>query len=263
MSLSNIELSRSFSSKKVVKVIAGINNTKVEQVIKIAMASQLAGADYLDINANVNLVKLLKSFISLPLCISSVDPVEIYNCVSSGADLIEVGNYDIFYKKSIYITSQQLINLVKEIKALIGNYDICVTIPYYMNLHEQISLAQNLEYLGVSMLQTEGTFLNNKVNKQLRISKPLFSSLLSTHVLSKYVNIPIITSSCLTSISSNMPIYYGASGIGIGSSVKSQNSLLSMVSYIKDIKCSISNEFYDDLQVLNTNTNADYFTNFI
>lgn len=260
MILSNTKLGHSFNSKNVIKVIAGINNTDVSQIIKIAMASQLGGADYLDINANVGLVKILKSYVSLPLCISSINPVEIYNCVSSGANLIEVGNYDIFYKENIYMTPQQLIDLVKEIKFLIGNRDICVTVPYYMNLHDQINLAQNLEYLGVNILQTEGVFLNSNLENQICTYKPLFSSLLSTYVMSKYVSLPIITSSGLNSMSSNMPIYYGASGLGIGSAVRKRNSLIRMTNYIKEVKVSISNKFHKDLQVLNSINITDFFT---
>nr|YP_010851178.1 hypothetical protein Ycf23 [Aphanocladia delicatula]WGH14147.1 hypothetical protein Ycf23 [Aphanocladia delicatula] len=239
MHLSNLILYNSFESKKVIKVIAGIQNTNLYQIAQIASAANLANASYLDISANVKIVKFLKSFSSLPLCISSIDPIDIYNCISAGADLVEIGNYDIFYNNGIYINSCQLIQLVKEIKYLIGSIDICVTIPYHLNLSEQITLAQNLEDLGVNILQTEGLFINSLSKKKPRLTNSLSSSLISTYFLSNYVDIPVITSSEVTSFSASIAMQYGASGVGIGSAIKNNSSVIHMINYINEVKYSI------------------------
>ncbi len=245
MNLSNTQLNNAFKSKRVIKIIAGINNINISEVATIASAAQLAGANYLDIAANVSLVKFLKSFSSLPLCISSIDPIEIYNCVSCGVNLVEVGNYDVFYQNNIYITSTQLLDLIKEIKLLIGNYDMCVTIPYHMNLYEQIDLSKRLEYLGVNILQTEGLTLN-QVSTKRSFSSHLSTSLLSTYAISQSVDIPIITSSGITSMFTNMPFYYGASGLGLSSAIKRRNGLMDMVNYINEIKYSMLNNLSVD-----------------
>nr|YP_010618652.1 hypothetical protein PN024_pgp143 [Rhodomelopsis africana]WAX02665.1 hypothetical protein [Rhodomelopsis africana] len=242
MNLSNIKLHNSFQSKNVIKVITGIQNTNIYQIAQIAKAASLANASYLDVSANTKVVRFLKSFSSLPLCISSIDPIDIYNCILAGADLIEVGNYDTFYDKGIYITSDQLIELVKEIKYLVGDVDLCVTIPYHFNLNEQIRLAQFLEYLGVNILQTEGLFTNNLPKKLSELTNSLSSSLLSTYFVSKYVNIPVITSSGMTSMFASTAINFGASGIGLGSAIKNNCNIIDITNYINEVKsCMFTN----------------------
>nr|YP_009398208.1 hypothetical protein [Thaumatella adunca]ARW67394.1 hypothetical protein [Thaumatella adunca] len=246
MNLSNIKLYNSFKSKKVIKVITGIENTNISQIIKIAKASELSHVSYLDVAANTSIVKILKSFSSLPLCISSINPIDIYNCVSVGADLVEIGNYDFFYKQGIYFNTFQLINLVKEIKSFIGIIDICVTIPYHFHLNEQIYLAQALESLGVNILQTEGIFTPNQLKRSFILEKNIWNSidlsnfsLLSTYVISCYVNIPIITSSSLISLSTPIAKFYGASGIGIGSTIRQKKTIFDMVTYINEVYSSL------------------------
>nr|YP_009399464.1 hypothetical protein [Dictyomenia sonderi]ARW69070.1 hypothetical protein [Dictyomenia sonderi] len=242
MNLSNIQLNKSFESKKVIKVITGIHNTNIYQIAQIAKAANLAKASYLDVSANTKIVKFVKSFSSLPVCISSIDPIDIYNCMLAGADLIEVGNYDAFYNKGIYITSVQLIELIKEIKYLVGNIDLCVTIPYYLNLSEQIYLAQFLEDLGVNILQTEGVFNHNLPKNLSKLTNSLSSSLLSTYFVSDFVNIPVITSSGINSMFASTAISCGASGIGIGSAIKNNNNIIDMTNYINEVKnCMFTN----------------------
>nr|YP_010850386.1 hypothetical protein Ycf23 [Lophurella caespitosa]WGH13151.1 hypothetical protein Ycf23 [Lophurella caespitosa] len=260
MNLSNIQLYNSFKSKKVIKVITGIQNTNIYQVVQIAQAANLANATYLDVVANTKIVKFLKSFSSLPLCISSIDPIDIYNCVSAGADLVEVGNYDTFYSRGIYINSFQLIKLVKEIKYLIGDIDMCVTIPYHLDLNEQIKLAKDLKNLGVSILQTEGVFINNISKSTSRFTNSLSSSLISTYFLSKYVDIPVITASGITSLFASIPIKYGASGIGIGSAIKYNHNITDMVNFINEVKSSMyinSLNRYDDFSKTKVYINND------
>nr|YP_010619233.1 hypothetical protein PNY92_pgp142 [Amplisiphonia pacifica]WAX03246.1 hypothetical protein [Amplisiphonia pacifica] len=242
MNLSNIQLHNSFRSKNVIKVITGIQNTNIHQIAQIAKAAHLAKASYLDVSANTKLVRFLKSFSSLPLCISSINPIDIYNCIAAGADLIEVGNYDTFYDQGIYLTSFQLIELVKEIKHLVRNIDLCVTIPYYLDLNEQVYLAQLLECLGVNFLQTEGIFTNNLQKRSSGLTSSLSSSLLSTYFVSQSVNIPVITSSGMNSMFVSAAINCGASGIGIGSAIKGKHTIHDMTNYIKEVKnCMFTN----------------------
>nr|YP_010619815.1 hypothetical protein PNW48_pgp143 [Symphyocladia marchantioides]WAX03828.1 hypothetical protein [Symphyocladia marchantioides] len=246
MNLSNIKLHNSFRSKNVIKVITGIHNTNIYQIAQIAKAADLARASYLDVSANTEIVKFLKSFSSLPLCISSIDPIDIYNCISAGADLVEIGNYDVFYNQGMYITSFQLVELVKEVKYLVGDIDLCVTIPYYLDLNEQIHLAQFLESLGVNVLQTEGLLTHgvHHLSSQLSaLTDSLSSSLLSTHFISQSVSIPVITSSGMSSTFASTAIYCGASGIGIGSALRVKHNITSMARYINEIKnCMLTDD---------------------
>lgn len=238
MTLYNTELNNAFQSKRILKIITGINNTNLNNIIKIAKAANLSQATYLDVVANVNLVKILKSFSKLPICVSSINPIDLYNCVLAGADLVEVGNYDFFYNKGIYLTAAEVLNLTLEVKSLIQNIDICVTIPYHISLFEQISLSKELELIGITLIQTEGISRFYTPDLMISTVSTLNSvdtsvpSLLSTYFLSQSVNIPIIASSGFNNITAPMAYQYGASGIGIGASIQSHSSITSISKYI-------------------------------
>lgn len=258
MNLFNDSLKQAFQSKTALKVIAGIDNTNVSQVIKIAKASQLANATYLDIAANVKLVKLIKSFSNLPICVSSVDPIDMYNCISSGADLVELGNYDSFYKKGIYLNSDQILALFKEVRLLLPSIDICVTIPYYLDVFEQIHLAKKLDLLGANIIQTEGMANISYIQSTSNVCNISFShspnsfipSLLSTYILSNVTKVPILASSGFKNITSSVVKFYGASGVGISSSCKQNVTIASMLKYI--IQTSESLPLISSKEVTNT-----------
>lgn len=238
MNLYNKQLSKAFESKSVLKIITGINNTNIGDVLKISKAADLSAATYLDVAANVTLVKSLKSYSNLPICTSSINPIDLYNCVLAGADLVEIGNYDFFYNQGIYLTVEQILNLTLEVKTLIQGIDICVTIPYHIGLLEQIFLAKELENIGISIIQTEGIsrfYETEFISHTTGISNIVdtsIPSLYSTHFLSKFVKIPIIVSSGFTNVLVPLAYKYGASGIGIGSSVQKQKNIASIVKYI-------------------------------
>lgn len=240
MKLFNDKLEKAFKSKSALKVIAGIENTNISQIVKIVEAAKLADATYLDISANTKLVRLLKSLSDLPICVSSIDPIDLYNCVVSGADIVEIGNYDFFYQKGIYITVDELVYLFKEVKSLIPDTDICVTIPYYLDCEEQIQLTKKLDFLGVNIIQTEGMSNIRYVKSNLGIcSKSLLyslnsfvPSLLSTYIISNITEVPVLSSSGFKNINSSISKFYGASGVGISSSFQKQKTVNYMTQYI-------------------------------
>jgi len=247
MNLFCTQLREPFKSKKVIKLITGINNLNISNIINLSKAAQLSNVTYLDVVADTKVVTLLKSYSSLPICVSSISPIDLYNSVVAGADLIEVGNFDFCYKQGIYLTPSQILEIVKQSKFLIGNIDICVTIPYYLSLDEQIRLSQDLEFLGVNILQTESVFTNNKFDVSCRstysvLNKvyPSFTSLLSTHIISNYVQLPIIASSSMNNLSTSMALSLGASGVGIGSVISKQHNILNMSRYLKTMHSLIN-----------------------
>nr|ARW63680.1 hypothetical protein [Chondria sp. (in: red algae)] len=240
MNLFCTELYKYFQSRKVVKLITGIDNLSVSNILSMAKAAELSGVTYLDVVANTKVVRLLKSISYLPICVSSISPIELYNCVIAGADLVEIGNFDFCYKQGIYLTSSEILNLAKEVRFLVGDIDICVTIPYYMSFQEQINLAQDLEFLGINILQTESVFTKNKSaasslfnNNIFNYLYPSCSSLLSTYIISSQVQLPVIASSSINHLSSNLALSLGASGVGISSIVKQQGDILQIVKYLK------------------------------
>nr|YP_009399877.1 hypothetical protein [Tolypiocladia glomerulata]ARW69696.1 hypothetical protein [Tolypiocladia glomerulata] len=259
MNLYNHKLQQSFELKSVIKVISGIDNTNVSEVIKIAKAVSLSKATYIDIAANPHLVKKVKSCSNLPVCISSVNIIDIYNCVLAGADLVELGNYDFFYAKGNYVNAKQILTLVKILKRLVGRIDLCVTVPYYLSLIDQVILAKDLELLGVNIIQSEGVCLSKKFvkNYQKTLGPNLdqsniafVSSLLSTYFISHFVDIPIISASGCRSITSKISTQYGASGIGIGSAIRKQKNIIDMVKYI--------NQTYDSLSLYSENKSSNF-----
>ena len=264
MNLHNKQIKDAFSNKSLIKVIAGIDNTNIKNVLKIAKSADSSQATYIDIAANVRLVKILKNVSQLPICISSINSIDIYNCILAGADIIEIGNYDFFYNKGIYLTVEQIINLVLEVKSFMANVDICVTIPYYISLCEQIQLAKKLEIIGVNILQTEGVSRLHKLQISdtcvdlINVKNTFLPSLLSTYMISKAVHIPIITSSGSKNITSHIPSNYGASGIGIGSSLRNQTNIRDMVKYINQCSCYMisSNLLMHDFNKVNYNFRA-------
>lgn len=250
MSILNKKLSSAFKLKSVIKVITGLNNVNLQHIIQITKASEIAGADYIDTIANPKVVRILKSLTKLPICVSSIDPLELYNCILAGADLVEIGNFDIFYKKNILFSSSQILELAIQTRALIKHKDISVTIPSTLNLRSQVYLAKQLQIIGVNIIQTEGfadyssrniiPIINNYLSENILTSIYFSSiSLFSTYVISKSVDIPVVSSSGINNLSSTMAFFYGASGIGIGSSVKIQNGMYGMTNYIDNIRYSI------------------------
>nr|YP_010196107.1 hypothetical protein LK014_pgp156 [Gracilaria caudata]UAD83504.1 hypothetical protein [Gracilaria caudata] len=96
------ELQQKISKQKAVKIITGLNNFSINSIIKIVKATELGQASYVDIAANPKIISTIKSINSFPLCVSSIEPLELLDCVIKGADIIEVGNFDIFYDKKIF-----------------------------------------------------------------------------------------------------------------------------------------------------------------
>lgn len=247
MNLFHAQLCSLFKSKKIIKIISGLNNTNINQIIRITKSAELSGASYIDIIANPKIVSIVKSITFLPICVSSIDPLQLYNCVLAGADLVEIGNFDSLYEKNLNFSSIQVIQLAQYTRLLIRNKDIAVTIPNKLSLHDQINLAKDLERLNINIIQTEGFFSKNNIispinmiNDQIIYSTTKSSeALASTYIISKYINLPVIAASGIDYISSSVAIFYGASGIGISSSVKYKKTIYDMTYYIDQILYSI------------------------
>nr|QCI04015.1 hypothetical protein [Antithamnionella ternifolia] len=255
MNLFNDKLHSSFIQRKAIKIISGINNFNVSQIFKIIYACELSKATYLDVAADPKIVSFIKSISSVPICVSSIDPVALYESVLAGADLVEIGNFDCFYANGIYFSSNQIISIVKQVKYLLPYTDICVTIPHVLKLSEQIELAQKLESVGINFLQTEGSiekkFTNKLIEAQQLNDNILYSTsmscsaLSSVYSISKAVNIPVIAASGINGISAPVALSYGASGIGIRSSLIKLGNILEMSNYIDELIFSTSQDLYD------------------
>nr|YP_009392841.1 hypothetical protein [Caloglossa intermedia]ARW61403.1 hypothetical protein [Caloglossa intermedia] len=253
MNLSGNKFLNCCKFKKVVKVISGLNTFSFSKVFKILKSAEISKAGYLDVAANAKIISLLKKTSNFPLCVSSLDPIELYNCSISGAEILEIGNFDVFYKSGLSFSSFDILKLAIETRRLVPDKDVCVTIPYTLNLYEQVSVAKKLEKLGVRLLQTEGmsdsknlSFLNrfDVISRLLYVSA---STLSSTYVLSRAVNIPVVSSSKINFISSLTSIIFGAFGVGIKSLIYDKKTVYEMSCCIDEI-----------LHTINLSTKANY-----
>nr|SCW22937.1 Hypothetical protein ycf23 [Nemalion sp. H.1444] len=212
-------ISKACEQKQMLKVIIGIDNFNVSNVMHKVKAAHVGGATYIDISANLQIIDEVKAVVpSLPVCVSSIDIDELVSCYDAGADMLELGNFDIFYDRGISFSPQQILDLASKLLIRIPDASICATIPHKLSLVQQIDLAKTLESIGVDMIQTEGISSKYKICDKLSNSiKRSSASLCSTAVLSTYLTIPIVCSSGINSLSAPLAMLYGASGIGVGS----------------------------------------------
>ena len=203
--------------------------------------SDTVNATYLDISANPLVVREVKKYTSLPLCVSSISLHDFYKCALEGVDVLEIGNYDFFYQNRLFLSKEHILSLANEVRRVFPDLDICVTIPYTLSLEEQIQLGLNLESIGVQILQTESLkskleLQNFSLTESIMMAFPVLSS---TYAISKSVNIPVIAASGINCVTGSLALLYGASGIGIGASLMSYHSLSSRYIYLKQINSSV------------------------
>lgn len=230
------KIDQALQNRQVLKVIIGLSNFNVQDIIAKVQAAETGGATYIDIAANLEIIKEIKKISKIPICVSSIDVDELSQCFIEGADILEIGNFDIFYDKNIFFTAKQIIDLTIELQGKAPDASICVTIPHFLNIREQILLAKQLQDLGITMIQTEG--LRSKRYSSSYLLNSIYNasaSLSSTYIFAKYTNIPIISSSGLNILTSPIALAYGASGVGIGSFFDSANTVLDMTIRVKNV----------------------------
>lgn len=125
---------------------------------------------------------------------------------------------------------------------------LCVTLPYTLSIKEQLELAQYLEFIGIDMLQTEGSIncKNEEFNKRLPLNKYNLT-LMTTYSLSKVVTIPIIASSGLNLYNAYIAKSHGASCVGIKTAINNLNTLDEKIRMIKKIKTSLKNNIVSNI----------------
>lgn len=230
------KIDQALKKRQVLKVILGLSNFNVKNIIRKVQAAEIGGATYIDIAANPEIIKEVRKISQIPICVSSIDIDELYKCFIEGADILEIGNFDIFYGKNISFTSQQIIDLTKELLSRAPDASICVTVPHSLNINEQILLAKQLQNLGIDMIQTEG--ISSKLSSTNHLFDSIYhasAALSSTYIFGKYTDLPIISSSGLNTLTTPVALAYGASGVGIGSFFDSANTILDMTIRIQNV----------------------------
>lgn len=139
------------------------------------------------------------------------------------------------------MSKKHITNLAIEARRIFPSLDICVTIPYTLSLEEQIQLGLELEDIGIQILQTESLKLKSEVeNSSLtELTNMSFPVLSATYAISKVVSLPIIAASGMNCLTASLAILYGASGVGIGTSLMNYRNILSRYFYLKELNNSM------------------------
>ncbi len=205
------------------KVIAGLHNFDAQYVSRIAKVARNAGASHLDIACSPELVKMTKNLFmddsTIAICVSGIDPESFAPAIDAGADMIEIGNFDGFYSQGKVFSAKDVLGLTIATRKLYPDVALSVTIPHTLSIHEQMSLAQELEKCGVDLIQTEGRTLSPALSGHVDIQESIqraATTLASTFAIAKSVAIPVMCASGLDETSAAISLKLGAKGVGVG-----------------------------------------------
>ncbi|HEY9801873.1 MAG TPA: DUF561 domain-containing protein [Leptolyngbyaceae cyanobacterium] len=229
-------LQRAFTNHRVLKVISGLNNFDADRVAAIVKAAELGGATFVDIAADADLVQLVKKLISLPVCVSAVEPEKFVSSVEAGADLIEIGNFDSFYAQGRRFEAEEVLALTQQTRALLPEITLSVTVPHILKLDQQVQLAEELVKAGADIIQTEGgTSSQPNHPGSLGLIEKAAPSLAAAYEISRAVSIPVLCASGISNVTAPLAIAAGAAGVGVGSAINQLNSEVAMIAAVRGL----------------------------
>ena len=237
--MSRIDLFKEdLAAKKAVKIIAGIDNFDIENVKKVVKSAEAAGASAIDICADEVIVSEIRSMTDMPMFVSSIVPSELVRAVELGADAIELGNFDVLYKKGVSFSKSDVLRLVDETLEMLGDNRVffSVTIPGEISIADQIELARELSERNIDLIQTEGHFSADKQADGVRgLMERAELTISNTIELTRNIEIPIMTATGINPTTAPFAFAAGASAIGCGSCINKMNSELSMIATAKQL----------------------------
>lgn len=229
-------LQRAFAQGNALKIISGLNNFDPERVTATVKAAQKGGATFVDIAADADLVKLIKSLTNLPICVSAVEPEKFVQAVAAGADLIEIGNFDSFYAQGRVFEAEEVLALTYTTRSLLPNITLSVTVPHILELDQQVQLAEDLVKAGADIIQTEGGTSSNPVHAgTLGLIEKAGPTLAAAYEISRAVSVPVLCASGISSVTAPLAIAAGAAGVGVGSAINQLNSEVAMVAAVRGL----------------------------
>jgi hypothetical protein len=234
--INNSLLAQAFATNKALKIISGLNNFDRHNVTAVCQAAELGGATFVDIAADVELIKNVRQLISIPICVSAVEAQRLLEAVEAGADLVEIGNFDSFYAQGITFSAEDVLALTCETRALLPEVTLSVTVPHILALDEQVELAQKLVSAGTDIIQTEGgTSSNPNHSGILGLIEKASPTLAAAHAISRAVEVPVMCASGLSDVTAPMAIAAGAAGIGVGSAINKLNDQIAMIAVVRSL----------------------------
>ncbi|GFE68684.1 DUF561 domain-containing protein [Chroococcus sp. FPU101] len=237
-----LKLQQAIAQRKALKVISGLNNFNIENVTNVVKAAEIGGATFVDIAADPDLVHLVRQIISLPICVSAVEPELLLKAVEAGADLVEIGNFDSFYAQGRRFEAQEVLALTQQTRALMPEITLSVTVPHILPLDEQVELAEALVASGANLIQTEGGTSSQPKNAgTLGLIEKAAPTLAAAYSISRAVSVPVLCASGLSSVTIPMAIASGASGVGVGSAINQLNDPVAMMASVRSLVEALEN----------------------
>lgn len=231
-----LTLNTALQQGRALKVISGLHNFDRDRVATVVKAADQGGATFIDIAADVALVRMAKELTTLPICVSAVEPEQFVSCVEAGADLIEIGNFDSFYAQGRRFEAEEVLALTQETRRLLPSVMLSVTVPHILPLDQQVQLAEDLVKAGADIIQTEGGTSSSPAHAgTLGLIEKAAPTLAAAYEISRVIDVPVLCASGLSSVTAPMAIAAGASGIGVGSAINKLNSEVEMIAVVRSL----------------------------
>lgn len=229
-------LQQAFSENRALKIISGLNNFEADRVAATARAAEGGGATLVDIAADPELVQRVRQLISLPICVSAVEPEKFVATVAAGADLIEIGNFDSFYHLGRIFGAEEVLELTRQTRSFLPSITLSVTVPHVLELDQQVRLAEALVAAGADIIQTEGGTSSQPAHGGvLGLIEKAAPTLAAAHAISRAVTVPVLCASGISTVSAPLAIAAGAAGVGVGTAVNQLNSEVAMVAAVRSL----------------------------
>ncbi len=206
-----------FQNLPFLKVIAGIENFDAGNIREVALAAN-GVATAIDVSTDEASVRWIKAHTDLSVFVSSLDPKALADSVDWGTDWVELGNFQPIYDRGAVINPDMVMTWATELVSLVkGRAGICVTLPGILDTRAQIQLAQQLESLGVELLQIEN------ISGDISHVAPIQAA----------VNIPVMLSGKLTLENLSDAVATGAEAVGVGAAIRKADD---MKQYIQQLQ---------------------------
>lgn len=230
-------LNAALISRRFVKAISGIDCFDSAMVRFTAEAALAGGADAIDVASAPELVAAAREAApGLTVFASSVVPEVL---VASGADVLEIGNYDALYRDGMAPTREEILEWTRRTVALARpGVPVCVTLPGRASLAESIDLAVQLQAAGASLLQVEGIldYPDSSLASSLRA---MADALQVVSAVSGVVEIPVFLAGGVDPLSAPHAIASGACGIGIGRALRASGSVEAGAEMLRTLRLSM------------------------
>lgn len=229
-------LKTALNQGRALKIISGLSNRDPDRVASVVRAADQGGANFVDIAADPDLVRLAKQLTNLPICVSAVEPEAFVTAVEAGADLIEIGNFDSFYVQGRRFEAEEVLALTHATRQLLPQIMLSVTVPHILTLDYQVQLAEELVKAGADIIQTEGGTSSQPAHSgTIGLIEKATPTLAAAYEISRAVQVPVLCASGLSNVTAPLAIAAGAAGVGVGSAVNQLNSEVAMIAVVRSL----------------------------